>query len=724
MPSAILQASYTGAWAFDIDLDGDLDVVLGVRAGDPIVLRNNGDGSYAVIKPFEGVDGLLDFASADVDGDGDPDVALLDKQGRLKVFANERLGDYKLRHTPVQLSGQALKLAAADVNGDGLPDFVILQSDFRVMSLADHGAGRDWRVAELARAKPRDRTSAPPSLALADLDNNGALDLVVNDQVYLSDGQSFKALSNRLPAISRGFVEANANGRLNVIGLSADGRGLEGVNIGTKPYHWQDVRPRAAATNGDQRINSFGIGGEIQIRSELLTQQQIIESPLLHFGLGTHSGAEFARIVWPNGLIQTEFALKANQTLVAEQRLKGSCPLLFTWNGHAMQFAKDVAPMSAALGAHDSSGHFASISQTEEWFKIDGEQLKPRDGFYDLRVTDEYWETYYIDHYALLTLDHPTGTQIYVDERVSTPVAPLKIYITGEPRAFRSAIDDRGKDVSAVVQDLDRKYLDTFGLGPYQGVARDHWLQLELPPEAPQHGALYLIGQGWLHPWDDGILVAASQNSQTRLRDMSVEVPDRNGHWIEVRSNLGVPAGREKTVALNLTGIFRVGAPRKLRLHTNLEIYWDKLAWATGASHKGVKTQQMPLTKADLRHRGYSQITESKTPAPEVPDYDELSDSGGKWPSLEGYYTRYGDVRPLLEKADDRFVIATGGDELRLQFCAIPAPPKGWSRDFIFVGDGWMKEGDYSFKYSTTVLPLPYHLMRAYTGPVTTLEND
>lgn len=722
LPVPIVQGSYTGAWAFDVDLDGDLDVVLGVPEGEPIVLRNNGDGSYAVIRPFKSVDGLTDFTSADVDGDGDPDVALLDKQGYLKVFANERLGDYTMRSTPVQLSGQMLRLAAADVNGDGLPDFVILQSDFRVMGLSDHAAGRDWTVVELARAKPPAGISAPPSLTVADLDNNGALDLIVNDQVFLSDGQSFTALANRLPGTGRGFIEAK--GRLNVIGLLADGHALAGINRAAKQYHWQDVRPRAATTNGDQRVNSFGIGGEIELRSELLTQKQVIESPILHFGLGTHSGAEFARIVWPNGLIQTEFALKANQTVMAEQRLKGSCPLLFTWNGHGMQFVKDVAPMSAALGAHDASGHFAGIYQTQEWFKINGEQLKSRDGFYDVRVTDEYWETYYIDHYSLLAVDHPPGTEIFADERVAVPAAPLKIYMTNAPHAFLSARDERGRDVSAAVRDLDGKYLDTFELGSYQGIARDHWVELELPPDAPQRGALYLIGQGWLRPWDDGNLVAASQGAQTKPRDLSLEIPDRQGHWIGVRRNLGVPAGREKTVVLDLRGLFQRGATRRLRLRTNLEIYWDKLGWAIGASDDSRKTQMMPLEEADLGHRGFSHVSQNKTLAPELPDYNNLSESGNKWPSLEGYYTRYGDVRPLLEKVDGRFVIATSGDELRLRFRAAPPPLNGWSRDFIFVGDGWMKEGDYSFKYSKTVLPLPYHSLREYAGPAKTLEDD
>ncbi len=132
----------------------------------------------------------------------------------------------------------------------------------------------------------------------------------------------------------------------------------------------------------------------------------------------------------------------------------------------------------------------------------------------------------------------------------------------------------------------------------------------------------------------------------------------------------------------------------------------------------------MPLDRADLRHRGFSQIAQREALAPELPNYDKLNASGEKWPSLEGYYTRYGDVRPLLEKVDDRFVIATGGDELRLQFRAALPPPKGWSRDFIFIGDGWMKEGDYNFKYSKTVLPLPYHSMKEYTGPAKALEDD
>jgi Tfp pilus assembly protein PilF len=726
LPREIVNAPYTGAWAFDIDLDGDLDIVLGAPDGEPVVLRNNGDGTFAHMQPFKGVDGLREFAAADIDGDGDPDVALLDRNGKLTVFSNQRLGAYRRREVPASLREHNLGVSAADVNGDGLLDFVILTREFSVLRLSDRENGIGWDFARLGQANPPKDSAGPSHLTLADLDNNGALDLIVGNQVFLSNGKDFVTLPARLSANCQTVIDSH--GRLNIVGLIAGSDGTTHVvelkNQGSKNYYWQVVRPRAAQITGDQRINSFGIGGEIEIRSGLLTQKQIISSPVLHFGLGDRRGAEFARIEWPNGLIQTEFDLKANETLLAEQRLKGSCPLLFAWNGHSIQFVKDVAPMSGALGAHDASGRFAAISQTREWFKIASDQLQSRDGLYDLRLTNEYSETYYIDYYGLLAVDHPAETHIFVDERVAEPAVPSRAYVTSAPREFQAAKDDRGSDVSTAIRDLDGTYLNTFQLGAYQGIAHDHWVELELPPDAPKHNGLYLIGDGWLHPWDDNILVAVNQGCQEKPQDLSIEVPDRNGHWSTAKKNLGVPAGRLKTVVLDLTGIFKPGAPRKLRLRTNLEIYWDRLAWASGLPASLTTTEQLPLASAELRYRGFSQLRPAIGLAPEVSIYDRLSSTGGKWRNLEGYYTRYGDVSPLLNTVDGRFVIAGSGDELRLKFHAAPPVKPAWTRDYIFVGDGWMKEGDYNFKDSETVLPLPSHAVKDYMKSPSELEED
>jgi hypothetical protein len=97
-----------------------------------------------------------------------------------------------------------------------------------------------------------------------------------------------------------------------------------------------------------------------------------------------------------------------------------------------------------------------------------------------------------------------------------------------------------------------------------------------------------------------------------------------------------------------------------------------------------------------------------------------------RWRDLEGYYTRFGDVRTLLERADDRYVIMNAGDEMRLRFPEQPMPTSGWRRDFVLIGDGWEKDGDYNTGHSQTVLPLPEHATPAYgtgEGPAA-LEAD
>ncbi len=718
-----LSGTYTGAWPFDVDLDGDLDIVLGVPSGEPLVLRNNGDGSFTTIRPFKNVDGLMAFAAADIDGDGDPDVAIVDRNHQLQVFSNERLGEYKRRSVPDSVSRSILSLAAADIDGDGLPDFVLLRDNFTVARLSSRLDGDGWDLAELAHAdKPTGNSLI--SLDVADLDNNGAMDLAVGDQVFLSDGKKFTGAAKRLDGNVSAVGDLNGDGLLDILGIDSGGTAMQHIAHSPKNYRWQNIRTRAANGKGDQRINSFGIGGEIEIRADLLTEKQIISSPVSHFGLGEHTNVDFARLVWPNGFVQAEFALKSGQTVLALQRLKGSCPFLFTWDGTKMRFVKDTAPWSPALGLHINAQQVAGIYQTQEWFKIPGEDLKPRDGYYDLRVTAEYWETFYIDHYSLMVVDHPKGTQIYSDERFAVPPPPLKIYATQDPKPFSRATDNNGNDATATVAALDGHYLDNFGRGQYQGVTEDHWVELELPAEAPRQGPLYLIAHGWMHPSDATTNVALGQNSAPQPQGLSIEVQNKQGVWMKARQGLGFPAGRVKTIVLDLQGLWPPGTARKIRLRTNLEIYWDKLEWAAGVDNHSIKTTHLNLASADLEFRGFSDMRQSDISSPELPNYDMLVANGQRWRDLQGYFTRYGDVRELLRKIDDRMVITNAGDELRLKFTAQPPVQEGWIRDYIMVGDGWIKDGDYNSVFSKTVLPLPYHGMKDYTLAPRSLEDD
>lgn len=737
LPKEILNASYTGAWAVDIEADGDLDIVMGTSAGLPVVLRNNGDGTFQAIHSFAGISGIRQLVWADLNGDGNPDASIIDGAGRLHIFMNQRSGSFSERSVPAQLS-DIKAIAGADMGAGATLNLVAVEASGAISRLATTEDGQGWTLNEIAQVPDTaENLAGDVRLCTVDVDNNGAVDLILMQTgtapkpaagalVWLGDANGKLELMAKPMGPTRIFdvADVKADGHFALLGLSADGQPQEAVAQSTKNYHWLIIRPRAKQTTGDQRINSFGVGGEIEIRSALLTQKQPITGPQLHFGLGDHDRADVARILWPNGSVRAEFVMKGDQQVLTEQRLKGSCPFLFTWNGREMNFVKDAVPWGSAIGLRINGLGTARIAATEEWYKIGGDQLVPRDGFYDLRITGELWETYYYDHLALMAVDHPQGTDIFTDERFVVPAVKLAITTVATPQPILRAIDDNGNDVTATLRSLDGQYLDNFGRGQYQGVTRDHYVEVDLGENVPTHGPLYLIAKGWLHPSDSSINVAIGQGHHEAPKPLSIEVIDRNGSWHVARANLGFPAGREKICLVDLTGVFPATGPHKLRLRTNLEIYWDQIQWARGLPDTQIKITNMGPASADLHYRGYSEIHQVNASSPEIPDYNHLAATTQTWRDLTGYYTRYGDVRELLAKIDDRYVIMNAGDEMSLRFPAISPSPPGWVRDYVIAGDGWIKDGDYNSTYSATVQPLPYHERTLYDTPPGRLEDE
>ena len=383
LPKSVTNAPYSGAWAVDIEADGDLDIVLGASAGIPTVLRNNGDGTFLPTHPFEGISGVRGFAWGDFDADGNPDAAIIDGSGRLHVFMNERQGQFRERPLPAGLP--AVKaVAVADANNDGILDLLTVQEDGAIVRISDKNEGQSWETAEIARVPDAAKYLAGEvRLRIADLDNNGALDLLLSPTtqvdsksqggalIWLGDGhQKFVQLQPQAtPALVFDAADLSGDGKLDLLGLSPDGQAMQGTNQSSKNYHWQVVRPHAAQAVGDQRINPFGVGGEVEIRSGLLVQKQPITGPQLHFGLGEQTGAEVVRVVWPNGTVRAEFGVKADQEVVTEQRLKASCPFLFAYNGKQMEFVKDAVPWGSAIGLRINTLGSANIAATGEWYK-------------------------------------------------------------------------------------------------------------------------------------------------------------------------------------------------------------------------------------------------------------------------------------------------------------------------------------------------------------------
>jgi hypothetical protein len=282
-------------------------------------------------------------------------------------------------------------------------------------------------------------------------------------------------------------------------------------------------------------------------------------------------------------------------------------------------------------------------------------------------------------------------------------------------------------DVTALVAQRDGRHLATLERGHYQGVAREHFVELELDA-APDRGGpanggrFVLVAQGWVYPTNSSINVAVGQGNRDRPRGVALEYQLDDGRWVMATPDLGFPAGKNKTMLIDLTG---VGHARRVRLRTNMEIYWDAIASAvsTGAA---LRTTRLPVVAAELRYRGFSRTSSPRGDQPETPSYAPIAATGQRWRDLAGYYTRFGDVRELLEGVDDRYVIMNAGDELALRFGAQAAPPEGWVRDFVLIGDGWEKDGDYNTEFSATVLPLPAHGDTPYdasTGP-DELERD
>src|SRR6185503_8201428 len=86
------------------------------------------------------------------------------------------------------------------------------------------------------------------------------------------------------------------------------------------------------------------------------------------------------------------------------------------------------------------------------------------------------------------------------------------------------------------------------------------------------------------------------------------------------------------------------------------------------------------------------------------------------WKTMAGRYTREGDVRKLLSRVDDMFVISRPGDEIELSFdaTALPKLAPGWKRTFLLYADGFSKEMDLNSASPDNVTPLPFHGMKSY----------
>ncbi len=163
---------------------------------------------------------------------------------------------------------------------------------------------------------------------------------------------------------------------------------------------------------------------EIEIKAGTLYRKQLYGGVPVTLDTGAYASIDTIRITWPNGLIQNEPNQAAGKAYryEEEQRLSGSCPIVWTWNGTGFEFITDVLGV-APLGASDGDGSYFPVDH-DEFVSIPGRALKPHDGFYDVRITEELSEVSYLDQLRLFAFDHPANTQIYTNEKFKSPPYP------------------------------------------------------------------------------------------------------------------------------------------------------------------------------------------------------------------------------------------------------------------------------------------------------------
>ena len=453
------------------------------------------------------------------------------------------------------------------------------------------------------------------------------------------------------------------------------------------------------------------------MKSGVRYQKKSYTGTPLTFGLRDVKEIDTVRITWPNGLIQNELRQPINRSITYKeaQRLSGSCPMIFTWDGTGFRFITDVLGV-APLGASSGDGSYFPVDH-DEYVQIPGNALLAKDGAYEIRITEELREVSYLDKIQLIAVDHPGTIDLFTNDKFKSPPFPAFRLFGSSSRVYPvTAFDAHNQDVRPKLIAKDRTYVDTFARD-YAGVAEPHTLELDFGDAAPDNRAV-LILNGWVDWADGSTFRGVSQEDSRGLVFPSIQVQDPAGRWMTVVEDMGIPAGKPKTIAVDLTGKF-LSSSRRIRIATNLALYWDEIFLSETAAEPPHLMTRVNAGSVDLRYRGFSTPTiHPQRTQPEAFDYARLMPLS-MWNPTAGLYTRYGDVTPLLAAIDDRFVIMGAGDEIRLTFAvsAFPAVQDGWTRDFLLMVDGWAKDADANTAFSQSVEPLPFHTMSAYPYP-------
>ncbi len=717
---AVTGSFSTGALV-DVDHDGDLDILL--IGTSTKLLRNNGDGTF-VDKTTETKLGAgarpVAVIPTDFDNRRDVDLLILSYGEKPRLYQNLRDTSFRDVADDVGLGrpGKWTAAAAGDVNKDTYIDFFFGREDGPGFLAISDGKGR-FVLSEAPK-----ETSGATSAQFADFDNDGLLDLVsaTNNGVVM-----LRNLGTKWTLVDRGKLGLPTKpGQLISADIDRDGT-VDILSI-AKGQPVQFFKNSGTGANRSISVtlqgrvsNRTAVGAKVDLRSGSLSQkiETYAASPMpaawdVHFGLGRREQPDAVRILWPSGVVQAELdiskltgAKRRSMSVEELDRKPSSCPYLYTWDGEKFAFVTDFLG-GGEMGNWKQHGVY-HYPDSDEFVRIPAEMLKPRNGRYELRVTNELEEVLYLDHLKLVAIEHAADSEIYPNEGYGIPTAKEKIiYTTRGEQPPIAAKDLNGKDVLPKISKLDRTFYDSFTSTSIRGYAETHSLTMTLDDKKGFDGRTLLLLTGWTDYAFSSDNLSASQSGKA-LFFPKLQVKNARGEWETVVNSIGISVGRPQTIIADLTGKFLTNS-REVRILTNVKTYWDKVAVDTSQQGETEATELMPV-QADLTERGFS--AETSFAGMLVPTYEKILDDG-RWKYFTGRFTRTGNVIPLLNKADDVFVISRTGDELILSFAALPEPPSGRKLTFLLYADGYSKEMDINSGSPDAVFPLPFKGMSKY----------
>jgi len=732
----------TGITFVDYDHDGDLDLFLTGSplkpGGAPNVLwRNNGNKTFTEWTDPTGLGGSGKTAAAiltDFNNDRAVDLAVTGDTASATLYVNPREGKYPTQAVYSEKLPPTEGIAVLDYNKDGWMDIAVTHTGAPGITLWRNVAGPQniGRRFERVPLPLRDALRGW-GLTPVDIDNDGWIDLAVLVETHAGprlrvlrnrgDG-SFEDASHALGLDSvrlhapRGLIAADidGDGAPDLIVTQLDAPPILLRNIGANKNHFVRLDLSGFADNKTaigSKVEIFADGQwqkwELAGASGYMTQS----APQILIGLGKAQSIDLLRILWPTGILQDEIDLPHTQVIAMKEadRRGSSCPVLFAWDGHKYRLVTDV--IGAAVVGHWFTPTRRNTPNPSEWIKVDGSQLALVNGKLSLRFIEPMEEVNYIDRLRLVAVDHPDNVEVNPDERFldDPPFASGHVVASEGVRLPLGAWDGKGLDVLAQLSRSDHQFASGFAPTPYDGFANTHSLTLDLGA-VDTNAPLRLLMTGYVNYFSATSLYAAWQAGIKPISPY-VEYQTPNGAWQRVPGEAGFPAGLERTIVVDLTGKLPAGT-RRIRLVSNLEIYWDQVQ-IDNHPQAQYRTTEVPLALATEHFRGYPTQIEGASPGDLNYDYNRVSLTG-PFQHQRGDYTRFGDVTALVNGADNRYAIFGSGEEIATEFDAsrLPALPPHWKRDYFFYANGYVKDMDWWDASPYTVAQLPFHQMSRY----------